>query len=77
MGRRKGFSLFGTDYEDARRHGVCAFPTCSISPMRMAGAEAAARRRRQRRLQHGGTGTGTTVRELIATIRPVHDDPLT
>jgi UDP-glucose 4-epimerase len=69
MGRRKGFSLFGTDYDT--RDGTCVRDYIHV--LDLADAHVLAL---QRLLGGGasdvfnlGTGTGTTVRELIGAIR--------
>jgi UDP-glucose 4-epimerase len=69
QGRRKGFSLFGTDYDT--RDGTCVRDYIHV--LDLADAHVLA----LKRLLDGGasdvfnlgTGTGTTVRELIAAIR--------
>jgi UDP-glucose 4-epimerase len=69
MGRRKGFSLFGTDYDT--RDGTCVRDYIHV--LDLADAHVLA----LKRLLGGGasdvfnlgTGTGTTVRELIGAIR--------
>lgn len=69
MGKRKGFSLFGTDYDT--RDGTCVRDYIHV--LDLADAHVLA----LKRLLDGGetdvfnlgTGTGTTVRELIAAIR--------
>ncbi len=75
MGRRKGFSLFGTDYDTRDGTAVRDY----IHVLDLADAHVLAL---QRLLDGGasdvfnlGTGTGTTVRELIATIRQVSGKP--
>jgi UDP-glucose 4-epimerase len=69
MGKRKGFSLFGTDYDT--RDGTCVRDYIHV--LDLADAHVLA----LKRLLDGGptdvfnlgTGTGTTVRELIGAIR--------
>ena len=75
MGKRKGFSLFGTDYDTGDGTAVRDY----IHVLDLADAHVLAL---QRLLDGGasevfnlGTGTGTTVRELIATIRQVSGKP--
>ena len=75
MGRRKGFSLFGTDYDTRDGTAVRDY----IHVLDLADAHVLAL---QRLLDGGasdvfnlGTGTGTSVRELIATIRQVSGKP--
>ena len=75
MGKRKGFKLFGTDYDT--RDGTCVRDYIHVFDLADAHVLAL------RRLLDGGpsdvfnlgTGTGTTVRELIATIRDVSGKP--
>ena len=75
MGKRTGFSLFGTDYDTRDGTAVRDY----IHVVDLADAHVLA----LKRLLDGGasdvfnlgTGTGTTVRELIATIRQVSGKP--
>jgi UDP-glucose 4-epimerase len=75
MGKRKGFKLFGTDYDT--RDGTCVRDYVHV--LDLADAHVLA----LKRLFDGdasdvfnlGTGTGTTVRELIAAIREVSGKP--
>jgi UDP-glucose 4-epimerase len=75
MGLRKGFSLFGTDYETRDGTAVRDY----IHVLDLADAHVLA----LKRLLAGGcsdvfnlgTGTGTTVKELIAAIRKASDRP--
>jgi UDP-glucose 4-epimerase len=75
MGRRKGFLLFGTDYDT--RDGTCVRDYIHV--LDLADAHVLA----LKRLLDGGptdvfnlgTGTGTTVRELIAAIAAVSGKP--
>jgi len=75
MGKRPGFSLFGTDYDTRDGTAVRDY----IHVLDLADAHVLA----LKRLLAGapsdvfnlGTGTGTTVRELIQTIRDVSGEP--
>jgi UDP-glucose 4-epimerase len=75
MGKRKGFKLFGTDYDT--RDGTCVRDYIHV--LDLADAHVLALKRLldggQSDVFNLGTGTGTTVRELIATIRDVSGRP--
>jgi len=71
LGRRKGFKIFGTDYDT--RDGTCVRDYIHVLDLADAHSRAV-----QYLLDGGetaavnlGTGTGTTVKELIATIKAV------
>jgi len=71
LGRRKGFKIFGTDYDT--RDGTCVRDYIHVLDLADAHSRAV-----QHLLDGGetaavnlGTGTGTTVKELIATIKAV------
>jgi UDP-glucose 4-epimerase len=69
MGRRKGFSLYGTDYDT--RDGTCVRDYIHV--LDLADAHVLALKRllggAETDVFNLGTGTGTTVKELIAAIR--------
>jgi UDP-glucose 4-epimerase len=74
-GKRKGFSLFGTDYDT--RDGTCVRDYIHV--LDLADAHVLALKRMlaggETDVFNLGTGTGTTVRELVAAIRRSSNQP--
>ncbi|OQM74270.1 UDP-glucose 4-epimerase GalE [Manganibacter manganicus] len=77
LGQRAGFSIFGTDYDT--RDGTCVRDFIHVADLADAHGRAV-----EYLLEGGesvalnlGTGTGTTVQELLATVRDVSGRPFT